>query len=214
MWFYRTTNDQWQALWGSGTDTGDFVGPWVYYDGTTMTYIENDTSVTTLTGPGTNTWSFLALTRTGDAGTVAIYTGTGGALTSNSGTAQTIGTHSSLDLFRCAAYVDDVFTGRIAAVKIWTAALTAAEIALEHQFYVPIRLSNLWLWSPFVEQDTTTFRDYSGNGRDWTETGAVTLADGPPIAWRPVAQKRMTYTAPVGGLDIPIAMHHYKQMRA
>jgi len=75
--------------------------------------------------------------------------------------------------------------GEIAAVKLWDGVvLTQAQIVQEMWQYLPIhQLGSLHIWSPFVDQDDTQFIDYSGNGRNWTENGTITIDDGPPIAW-------------------------------
>lgn len=74
--------------------------------------------------------------------------------------------------------------GNIAAVKIWSTNLTQSEIQQEIWSYIPIRTANLYNWTPFVDTSTgTDFLDYSGNGRNWTETGSVTFGSNPPVAW-------------------------------
>lgn len=69
---------------------------------------------------------------------------------------------------------------KIALVKIWTAALAAAEVAQEMNSYRPVRTANLILGSPY--DDGTSARDYSGNGNHGTVTGALQAA-GPPVSY-------------------------------
>ena len=70
--------------------------------------------------------------------------------------------------------------GRIASVKIWNVALTAAEVERELTQYVPKRTANLLRWHPFVNADPT---DYSGNGYTLSGGTGATTEDGPPIPW-------------------------------
>ena len=76
----------------------------------------------------------------------------------------------------------DRVDARIAAVKIWSVALSAAEIAQEIYRLAPAQFANLWQWSPLIGS-ASDLADYSGNGRDWTAGGTLTVEDGPPISW-------------------------------
>lgn len=74
-------------------------------------------------------------------------------------------------------------SARYGAIKCWTAALTAAEIASEMRSIKPMRLADLWAYWPVLAGATERIRDYSGNGRDWANNGTVTDEDGPPVGW-------------------------------
>lgn len=87
------------------------------------------------------------------------------------------------------AYTSEAMSGRLAAVKVFTANLSAAEIQQEMYFFMPVRTDNLTIWSPFVADETVNFRDYSGNGNDWIENGTITAGAGPPITWRKGASR-------------------------
>lgn len=69
--------------------------------------------------------------------------------------------------------------GRVAALKVWDDVLTEAELYNERWTYRPQITTNLHGWWPFYE-DT---KDYSGNGKDFTEAGTIAYNLGPPIAW-------------------------------
>jgi hypothetical protein len=70
--------------------------------------------------------------------------------------------------------------GSIAAVKIWTAVLTDAELQAEAATYAPVRTSGLFANYQFRNGPQTT--DDSGNGRTLTQGGTPVLdAAGPPI---------------------------------
>jgi len=75
----------------------------------------------------------------------------------------------------------DYMTGRLAAVKIWSAALSATEIAQEMYSISPRRFENLNGFYPIWPGDRTT--DYSGNGNLWTENGTLTDEDPPPVSY-------------------------------
>jgi len=69
--------------------------------------------------------------------------------------------------------------GSLANLKCWSAALTEGEVQQEMNSSRPARTANLWLWSPY--DDGTSSRDYSGNARHGTVTGAL-AADAPSQA--------------------------------
>ena len=74
----------------------------------------------------------------------------------------------------------DWFNGSIAAVKIWTVALTEAELQAEAATYAPVKTSGLWANYKFNAGPQTT--DDSGNGKTLTAGGTLTLdSSGPPI---------------------------------
>lgn len=85
--------------------------------------------------------------------------------------------------------------GRIAAVKIWDATLTVAELENERFHYVPRRLTNIHLWTPLLSH--AEVRDLSGNARTWTTGGTLATGDGPLIAWAPRSRKSFIPAAAV-----------------
>lgn len=71
--------------------------------------------------------------------------------------------------------------GRIAAVKMWDAALSVpTELDYEFRSYLPVRTANLDRWYPLLSADDPV--DYSGNGHVLTGSGSTT-AEGPPLPW-------------------------------
>lgn len=70
---------------------------------------------------------------------------------------------------------------KMAALKIWTASLTAAEVQAEVNTVIPKRTANLYLWSPL--DDALSAVDYSGNGRNGTQSGGAVQVQGPPVSW-------------------------------
>lgn len=73
--------------------------------------------------------------------------------------------------------------GRVAAVKIYDAVLTAAEIAQEMRQIQPVRFANLNSWYPLWSTADDEI-DYSGQGRTLTVGGTLAMEDGPPIPWK------------------------------
>jgi len=74
---------------------------------------------------------------------------------------------------------------RLTAIKCWQAALTADEIVAEMRSIRPLRLANLHSWHPAIANNLTdALKDYSGNGRDWTANGSLSVANQTPaVAW-------------------------------
>lgn len=75
----------------------------------------------------------------------------------------------------------DYLNGRMEAMKLWTAALTAAEIAAEQWQTIPTRGANVYAWWPLLEASDIT--DKSGNGNTFTAGGALATAVGPGLRW-------------------------------
>lgn len=129
-------------------------------------------------------WHFAALS-CGATGATALkgYCATGTtALSTASGVMSSF--TQNVIMLGCSYDATVYFNGFIAAVKIWNAALTQAEIEQERWQYLPNRLANLHLFSPLINTGGTSFLDISGAGRNWTEAGTVTDGDGPPIPWK------------------------------
>lgn len=138
-----------------------------------------DPPTTFSTTPGAGEWFFWALMADGSTITGHYARVTDAAIETIT---ETFRTFTPFDLsvgsdFAGGGTTD--FKGRIAAVKVWDAALSTAEVAQERWTIVPKRMANINLWSPLF----LTGKDLSGNGRDWTENGALTWEDGPPIGW-------------------------------
>lgn len=73
--------------------------------------------------------------------------------------------------------------GRVAGIKAWSVGLTQPQVANERFTLIPRRLANPYAWWPCFPGITDRLRDYSGNGRNWTEGGTLTDEAGPPVAW-------------------------------
>lgn len=116
-------------------------------------------------GSGAANADRLKVYRDGAEITAASYTGTVPASQTDAGASNlTVGSGDT-----------SFYVGTLGHLKIWTAALTAGEVAQEVYSYTPIKKTNLLLWAPY---DDTTATDYSGNGHTGTVTEA-TAATGP-----------------------------------
>lgn len=150
-------------------------------------YVTSDGGAASITGltPSINTWYFFALSvAASGANNLKGYIGSAssGALATASGTADSF-TPSGMVVGKD-LYWNVASPGQVAAIKIWDAALTADELELERRFFAPVRLANLHLWCPCVDDTVANNKiDLSGNGKDFTQTGTPTIADGPPIRW-------------------------------
>jgi hypothetical protein len=144
-------------------------------------------------------WTFIALSRAGTGlNQTTAYRRTAGstAFTSATGTFNTGQTiQEEVVLSRGFNLASGWFPGRIAALKQWSAALTADEIWQESQQIMPARFANLHSWRPMVDSAVAgAALDYSGAGRHLTPNGALTIEDGPPIPWRQGARRSIQFT--------------------
>lgn len=99
-------------------------------------------------------------------------------------------------------WVDEWLNGRIAAVKAWNAVLTAAELEREMLSYRAVRRADLYLETPLVAATVAdNVTDFSGNARNWTIGGTLTVEDGPPILWAPGRGSRFSSFVSAGGGD-------------
>jgi hypothetical protein len=87
------------------------------------------------------------------------------------------------------------FNGRTNNVQVYDTNLTAAEILQEMHRIRPVRTANLWAWWPMFPGIGERTLDYSGNGRDLTETGTLSDEVSSPVG----------YGAPVLITDNPAA---------
>jgi hypothetical protein len=133
--------------------------------------------------------------------TVFYHAAATAALTSDSGT---IGTPSGTLAFFIGANgaTASWFNGRIAAVKAWSSALTAADVERELLFYMPQKTGSLTRFHPFINAQT---RDYSGLAETLSGGVGATTGAGPPIAWAPRINHQLIipWTQPVTAVASP-----------
>lgn len=163
----------WLLTNSGGTST---VSARLKADGTTLeiatSYGGNSPGGTSLS---VGVWYHLAFVRNGSAHTLYL----------NGVSDQTLsaaGTFTAANMLMASNSVNYV-NGRMAAIKIWDAALTQDEVRREMYTIRPMRRANINLWAPGFPGTTERVNDYSGNGRDWTAVGALADEAGPPVPW-------------------------------
>lgn len=150
--------------------------------------------------PPTGEWVFFVVQfdGTGSLGTAETY----GKFRTMTGNWVTV-SHTAVNQFTTARldYGNDSWDEwcdvSLGPVKIWDELLTEAELENEMFSIIPKRTENLHLWSPTLDGSSERNKDYSGNGRDWTEGGTLTETSPPPISWG--ALYDFVIDNPVGG---------------
>lgn len=129
----------------------------------------------------TGTWYHVALVRSGDADLSLYLNGVLDAtVTTNIAGRLSCGS-IALGTFDGGSFN---FDGRVSALKEWTRALTASEIASEMRCMRPVSPRSINGWWPFaVGNDTMRPKDWTFRGRDWTEVNTPTNEADPPIGW-------------------------------
>lgn len=119
------------------------------------------------------TWYHLALTSDGTT-TRAYLNGVLNISTASTAVSAQIWVGNSPD--------NEPLDGRAAAIKIYSATLSADEILREMRTVRPQRTANLNGWYPLLSGGSRT-QDYSGAGNNWTAGGTLADEDGPPVSW-------------------------------
>ena len=198
-WYYMTTIDfsAFPFFVGcsgptNGWTAGGNVGPvWSIMD-------DAGNSYNAASGPSLNTWYHIALViRSGASNNLEMWVnGTQVVVASAAAvsgiTNIRIGTSSNTDA---------AMTG----LKAWNAALTGDEIKAEMSAMRPMRAGCV-LWAPMiVDENGSSWRDLSGNGRTMTESAAITwtTVDGPAVPWggSPLVTLAPPATAPAAPND-------------
>lgn len=76
----------------------------------------------------------------------------------------------------------EFFTGDIGNVIVWNEVKTQAFLESQRARVLPFDTTNLNIWSPLSSASDEVI-DYSGNGRNWTRTGTLPLANNFPVTW-------------------------------
>lgn len=77
----------------------------------------------------------------------------------------------------------DLLNGRHGRGRLWTAALTLAELQTEQYSPEAVRLTNLYADWHTYPGTTERLADWSGNGNHWSAVGTLTDEDDPPLIW-------------------------------
>ena len=102
------------------------------------------------------------------------------------------------------------FDGRVVGLKAWSTNLSASEIMTEMHTLIPKKYTSLWAWWPLFSGSGVRARDYSVNGRTWTENGTLADGVGAPVVWGMFAPHYAPVAVAVGGGSIlPMMMAHH-----
>jgi hypothetical protein len=180
-WFYLATDrNDYSTFFYLGTDdaaTFDYLTTDV--DGQTLIVFANGTTVTgTLLGVGA--WHHLALVRESGSSLKAYLNGVLDITnTAAVGTSRTAPQRLQVGAYTTLQQLD----GRVAGIKLYDTPLTAAGVQHEMHTLRPQETTAIHGWYPAWPGSGERTRDYSGNGRDWTENGTLTDEDPPPVSY-------------------------------
>lgn len=134
-----------------------------------------DGTTTSLT---VGTWFHWAMVRSGTAMLTLWVDGNSGGSSANDITGRSAQTDINLGRTHCCSdLTTEPWNGRLAAAKCWTSALNEAQIEAEMNNY-DAQLASPWgEW--YLMADGA---DSSGNGRNFTVVGSLTVEAGPPIS--------------------------------
>ncbi|MEU6783399.1 LamG-like jellyroll fold domain-containing protein [Nonomuraea angiospora] len=167
------------TVWAiDGGSISDYVSLKTDVDGTTMRVLIDGVSVASRAfSPGV--WYFVAVSFGASGGFMTSRAaGTG---TFNVDTWATANTVNAIMLRLGVATDDTAFLdGCLAAVKVWSAALTQSEAQAEYGDHFPQRTAGLAAAFALYRTETT---DLSGNSRTLSGGAGATAASSPPIAW-------------------------------
>ena len=155
-------------------------------DGTTMTYWSegNNYDITTITA---GEWFWFAMRCNATTTDIRFWTRSGGMFTGNKENWLAAGQEGWFD-FGDNEY-NEPWDGPICSVKIFTASITLDELLLEQWSQRPLAIGKLHAWYPMLNTNTANaIKDYSGNGRNLTLSGATeptAVVDSPPVSWGP-----------------------------
>ena len=176
-WTYMVTDLNAPSYWLSIDDGGSGYSSFgTFADGTQQRWTA---SVSQLSGPqlSTGAWYYQAITFDASGVETMYLCPAGGSFSSVTGNLSTSG--SAWNLWIATTGFVQPFDGRIAQVKIWTAALSQAELEAEMAVDSVVRTANLWAYYSFRSGPQTN--DESGNGRTLTAAGTLTTEAGPPV---------------------------------
>jgi len=163
----------------------------------------------------TNTWYFAAFVCASATSRTIYLDSSANASTDTNSRAITGATPTGIAI---GAYVNGAgafgpFGGRVAEAALWNVALTGAEIDSLGKAFAPsfIRPGNILNYWPLVGRKSPETDNFGGV--NLTLRNTPTTADHPRVIYpsRPMIGHNSAGAAP-GGLDIPIAYHHYRTM--
>lgn len=183
-WFkWNTDNDTWgPILCCDPGPTGVYNSLALHAAGNFMRYT-NGGDITSSYIPPLGVWGFIACTQTASAPDAIFwrFEGVHTSLQTLTGPPEgSVITPATSTFYIGKDGYNSTVLGSIACVKVWTAALTSAELAAERLSVTPVRTASLWASWSFANGVQTN--DESGNGHTLTITGTpVTDTAGPPL---------------------------------
>lgn len=184
-WFYLASDlNATSTILSLSRDTGNVDDLRTATDGVTLA-IRSRTS-----GAGGNvngstisigTWYHVAMVRASATSLLMYLNGVQDAEATTSAAGRDVATRMELG----AQFATDSnrMDGSVAAKKCWLTNLSQAEVVNEMYTFLPRRLANLYGWWPGLPGSGERIKDYSGNGRDWSEAGTLADEAHPPISW-------------------------------
>lgn len=164
---------------GGGED-----GVYVQDDGQLEAYVEHsDATFSEVTGTtlSTGVWYHLLMVRE-SATSLKVYLNGVLDITNTKSNAGRTGS-SRMEVGGFSASTSTYANIRAQYMKAWTASKTAAEVQVEVQTALPRIYTALYAFWPLFSGSGERARDYSANGRNWTEAGTLTDEDGPGVGW-------------------------------
>lgn len=169
----------------SGISRADLSSYYLAYVAGGTLYVEVNGAFTAAGAFSSDVWHFVALSSNGSgAGAAKIRRADVGA--TSLATTTRAGASFVSQLMVLCGVGDPNYYGNfaVAGVKVWDRELSDSELLSEMHRLTPASTTNLNLWTPMVHNSVANaVKDFSGNGRDWTANGSLTIEDGPPIGW-------------------------------
>lgn len=169
----------------SGLSRADLSSYYLAYVAGGTLYVEVNGAYTAAGAFSSDVWHFVALSSNGSgAGAAKIRRADVGA-TSLTTTTRAGASFVSQLMVLCGVGDPNYFGNfAVAGAKVWDRELSDSELLSEMHRLTPASTTNLNLWTPMVHNSVANaVKDFSGNGRDWTANGSLTIEDGPPIGW-------------------------------
>lgn len=192
-WVYLSTDrNDYSTAWSLDNGTGNNIVVQTNRDGTTLGIVSNGNGPSVSLNMSVGQWYWVGVVKNGDTATVYFSTGTGTISSTNHSVTNSL-TANTLRIGQ-SPWGGEWLNGRMAAVKIWTAALSENEIQAERDYTSPLRTADLRAWYPFEVAETT---DHSGNGETLSGGSGATTEPGPGIPFSPVEDAEATAEIPL-----------------
>lgn len=179
--FVAVDRNSWSTAWSLDNGTGDVDVLQTGEDGTAWG-LYSDGGPIAITSTVVGTWYFIGISRAGSGGT-AYYRADGAPSLSTVNLAGSSATTNLTNLrLGDSPWTGEWLNGRLAAWKLWTAALSQAEIEAEAGQYDAVRTTNLAASFPFIDDtldDGPNGYTLSGGNGTAFEAGPAELEGGP-----------------------------------